>query len=507
MKRLNPHYPASYLGVEGVALLFLGRHDDATATLKEAIRRQPTLWMAHARLAATYADSDRMGEAKSAAAELLKTRPKFTVDSFMKTQPFKKKEHKEWFRGLLLKAGLSENPPLPLPDKPSIAVLPFTNMSDDKEQEYFSDGITEEIITGLSKVPDLFVIARNSVFIYKGKPINVKQVGKELGVRYVLEGSVRKAGDNVRITAQLIDATTGGHVWSERYDRKMEDIFALQDDITKNIMTALQIKLTVGEEARLGAKGTDNLDAYMKYLQGRKLIYNNNKEDNVRGRQLIEEVIAIDPNYSAAYAFLSISYYMDILFGTSKSPKESLMTAIKYCQKSITMDDTLPHSYAWLGFLYANIGKYDEGVALCKRGVELGPSYEGAYRLLALALRYAGRWDEALVASQRAIRLNPFPESLTLYGLGLAYAFTGQYEKAIEACQKATAKSPNDLLAHIVLVAIYGMADRIDEAKAASADVIRIEPNFSAEQFVKRLKWRRKEDIEHFLKALQKAGL
>jgi adenylate cyclase len=395
----------------------------------------------------------------------------------------------------------------PLPDKPSIAVIPFDNLSGDPEQDYFSDGLTEDIITALSKIGNMFVIARNTAFTYKGKPVKVKQVAEDLGIRYLLEGSVRKAGDSVRITAQLIDAITSSHVWSERYDRKLIDIFALQDEITKNIMSTLQIKLTDGEEARLYAKGTDNLDAYMKYLQGRKLIRNLNKEDNDKGRQLIKEAIALDSNYASAYYTLSASYFSDIIFGASKSPKESMMMAIKNCQKAITLDDTLSTAHAWLGFLYANIRKYDEGIALCEHGVELGPSNSSAYRHLAMTLRYAGRWEEASMASLTAIRLDPFPDSGTLYGLGLAYAFTGKFEKAIEACQKATTISPNDLISHMVLAAIYGMADRIDEAKTVSVDVMRIEPKFSAEQFVKRLKWKRKDDMEYFLKALKKAGL
>jgi adenylate cyclase len=412
-----------------------------------------------------------------------------------------------YFRYPSMETASSEKTAFPLANEFSIAVLPFTNMSGDPEQEFLSDGITEEIISGLSKVPNLFVIARNSVFTYKGKSINIEQVGKELGVRYVLEGSFRKAQDRVRITAQLIDTSTGGHVWSERYDRNLTDIFALQDDITQKIMAALQIKLTGGEEARLFAKGTDNLDAYIKFLRGRRLILNYNKEDNALGRQLMEEVIATDPNYASAYFALSGTYFIDILVGTSKSPQESMMMAIKHCKQAIALDETMSSAQAWLGFLYSRIGKYDEGIALCKRGVELGPTDEGAYRYLAMALRVAGRWEEAITASEKAIRLNPFPESGTLSGLGMAYGFTGQFEKAIMACQKATKKNPQDLISHVSLAAVYGMADMIAEAKAASADVLRIEPNFSAEKFVKRLKWKREEDKDNFLKALQKTGL
>jgi len=218
-----------------------------------------------------------------------------------------------------------------LPDKPSIAVLPFDNLSGDPEQGYFSDGITEEIISSLSRVPKLFVIARSSTFTYKGKPVKVKQVAEELGVKYVLEGSVRKAEDKVRITAQLIDALKGNHLWSERYDRNLNDIFAVQDEITKNIITALQVKLTEGEQARSAAKGTNNLEAYLKYLQARELIHHINIETNALAKQLAEEAISLDPEYAWAYKILGQSHMLDVWLGTSKSPKDSMGKAINNC--------------------------------------------------------------------------------------------------------------------------------------------------------------------------------
>ncbi|MBW2205131.1 MAG: hypothetical protein JRF52_13965 [Deltaproteobacteria bacterium] len=234
-----------------------------------------------------------------------------------------------YFRPPAIEPASIEKMAYPLPDKPSIAVLPFANMSEDPKQDYFSDGITEEIITALSKVPKLFVIARNSTFTYKGKPVKIKQVAEELGVRYVLEGSIRKAGDKIRITAQLIDALTGLHLWAERYDRNLKDIFAVQDEITKNIITAMQVKLTMGEQARTAAKGTNNLEAYLKLLQAREKMLQMNKENNALAQRLVEETIALDPDYASAYASLGAIQIMDVWLGSSKSPKDSIKKAIE----------------------------------------------------------------------------------------------------------------------------------------------------------------------------------
>jgi adenylate cyclase len=286
----------------------------------------------------------------------------------------------------------------PLPDKPSIAVLPFDNLSGDPEQEYFSDGITEEIITALSKVPKLFVIARKSTFTFKGKPIKVKQVAEELGVRYVLEGSVRKAGDKIRITAQLIDALTGNHLWAERYDRNLSDIFAVQDEITKNIITAMQVKLTEGEQARATAKGTSNLEAYLKCLQANELIYQFSIEGNALGKQLAEEAIALDPDYAVAYRVLARAHMMDVWLGTIKSPKRSIAEAIELVQKALVLDDTYADAHGTLGSLYTMIRQYDEAIAQAEKAVALNPNSAYAYAMLGKTLRFGGRWMEAVQA-------------------------------------------------------------------------------------------------------------
>jgi TolB-like protein/class 3 adenylate cyclase len=265
----------------------------------------------------------------------------------------------------------------PLPDKPSIAVLPFENMTGDPEQETFSDGLTEEIISALSRVPRLLVIARNSTFTYKGKPVKVQQVSEELGVRYVLEGSVRKAGDRVRINAQLVDATTGHHLWSERYDRPMKDIFALQDEITKNVITAMQVKLTVGEVARLSGRGTDNLEAYLKWVKGWYHFLRGTPDDDNLAREFLKEAIALDPEYGAPYAFIGAIHIREVGQGRSKSPQKSIEQAIELAQKAITLDESDPNGHSLLSNIYNLKGQYEKAIAAAKRAVSLNPSHLG----------------------------------------------------------------------------------------------------------------------------------
>jgi TolB-like protein/class 3 adenylate cyclase len=293
----------------------------------------------------------------------------------------------------------------PLPDIPSIAVLPFENMSDDPKQEFFSDGMTEEIIIALSKVPHLFVIARNSTFAYKGKPVNVRKVSEELGVRYVMEGSVRKAGDQVRITAQLIDATTGKHLWAERYVRDLKDIFVVQDEIILKIVSALQVKLTEGEKARIWAKGTNKLDAYLKLLEARENVARFNKESNVLARQLAEEAIDLDPQYAFAYATLGETHMMDVWLKTSSSPKQSIAQAIELAQKAIAIDESFGKVRALLGFLYTMTGQHEKGIVEAEKAVTLDPNSDRAHQYLGLALRFGGRPNEAIPVIKKAIRL------------------------------------------------------------------------------------------------------
>ena len=391
-----------------------------------------------------------------------------------------------------------------LPDKPSIAVLPFSNFSEDPEQEYFADGIVEEIITALSSIPNLFVIARNSTFTYKGKPVKVQQVSAELGVRYVLEGSVRKAEDQVRITAQLIDALSGHHLWANRYDRDLSDIFAVQDEITKNVITALQVKLTEGEQIRSAAKGTNNLEAYLKYLRGKAIFYQFTIEGNALANQLAQESIALDPEYAAAYRLLGAAIRTDIWLGTSKDHDETMKKSMALFQKAIDLDATDSMAFSNLAFSFSMLGKHAKAIETAEHAVALNPNSAVAHAILAHALRFAGRSAEAIPVYQKAIRFNPIPPTFYFFGLGLAYCYTGQYDEAIRWCEKAIQRAPDAYLPHLIAAGVYSMAGREEDARAEVAEVLRIDPNFSLEEHNKRFQ---SENKQLLIEALQKAGL
>jgi adenylate cyclase len=395
----------------------------------------------------------------------------------------------------------------PLPDKPSIAVLPFVNMSDDPGQTYFSDGITEDIITTLSKVPKLFIIARNSTFTYKNRSVKVQQVAEELGVRYVLEGSVRKAGDKIRITAQLIDAVNGHHLWAERFDRDLKDIFALQDEIAMKVLTALEVKLVGGQASLFISKGTDNLEAYLTVLQGREFHERSNRENNFMARQKFEEALALDPNYAAAFNLLARTHFMDVWLGSSKSPKASLMTAIDLTQKAIVLDDSLADSHALLGYLYTLTRQHDKAIAQGERAVELDPNSSLAYLWLGTSLNYIGRNEEAVAMIEKAIRHNPMPPSSWYVFLGSALSNAGRYDEAVTASRKAVELSPNNIFAQLALVLSCNLASRDEEARSAAAEVLRIQPNFSVDNFAKRMPYKDPADIQRIVKEWRKAGL
>jgi TolB-like protein len=411
------------------------------------------------------------------------------------------------FRSPPIEPASVEKMAFPLPDKPSIAVLPFVNMSEDPKQEYFSDGLTEEIITALSKVPKLFVIARSSVFSYKGKPVKVNQVAEELGVRYVLEGSIRKAGDEIRITAQLIDALTGHHLWAEQYDRNLKDIFAVQDEITQKIIIAMQVKLTRGEQARVAAKDTNNLEAYLKWLQALDYILQFNKESVAMAQRLSEEAIELDPAYASAYRLLGITHLHDVFLGRSKSPKESMANAIKYVKKAIEMDDSDAYGHSQLGMLSVFIKQYDKAVSEGELAVNLNPNYADCHAYLGLTYRYVGRWEDAIEEYKKATRLNPIPPTWYLYGFGLAYAMTGQYEEGIRVCKKAIQQAPNSPYPHLHMTMIYGLAGLEEEARAQAEELLRINPKFSLEHWGKRLTYKNQSDKEQIINALLMAGM
>jgi len=397
----------------------------------------------------------------------------------------------------------------PLPDKPSIAVLPFMNMSGNPQEDYFSDGLTEQIITSLSKIDKLFVIARNSTFFYKGKPVKIQKVAEDLGVRYVLEGSVQKSGDKVRITAQLIDALNGHHIWSEHYDRELKDIFALQDEITIKIINAMRIELTEGEQVRVWMKKgrTDNLKAFEKTLQGVTFFRRGTKQDNNTARQMFEEAIPLDPNFIWPYVNLGLTHFTDARNGWGESPTKSLQKAFELAQKALAMDDSVDLAHSLLAAIYLVMRQHDKALSAAERAVALNPNGTDVYNFLAGILGCSGRWEESVLYAKKAIRLNPFPPIAFYWVLGRAYFMMGQYDEAIVPLRKALQMNPNFLFAHIHLAACYSSMDRDAEATNAVKDVLRIDPKFSIESYAKTLPYKDKADVEREVVALRKAGL
>jgi|LGVF01.1.fsa_nt_gb adenylate cyclase len=403
--------------------------------------------------------------------------------------------------------GILLDEPLELPDKPAIAVLPFVNMSGDPSQEYFSDGLTEQIINGICKAKNLFVIARNSSFAYKGKSISVKQIAQKLGVNHILEGSVQRAGNRVRITAQLIDATNGYHLWSENYDREISDIFALQDDITMKIITALNINLTQGDQAQIYAKGTRNLEVYLKVLQGLRQWHRVNKEGNAIAQKLAKEAISLDSSYPAAYYLLARTQMREVLFGSTNSPKLLLKLSIENAQEAISLDDSFAEAQALLGWLYTMIRQHEKGIDAAERALALNPNSAPAYRYLALTLNYAGRHVEAIEIYKKAIRISPIPSADSLFNLCVSCRNCGRYEEGIAAAKKAIHLEPDNIYAHMCLAGCYALLGRDAEAKAESAEVMRIDPKFSVTNIEKQAPYKHPADTELLGGSLRKAGL
>ncbi|MHC5076203.1 MAG: adenylate/guanylate cyclase domain-containing protein [Planctomycetota bacterium] len=393
-----------------------------------------------------------------------------------------------------------------LPDKPSIAVLPFENLSGDPEQEYFSDGITEDIITGLSKISGLFVIARHSAFTYKGKAIKIAKVGQELGIRHILEGSVRKSNGRVRITAQLVDATTEGHLWAERYDRDLKDIFALQDEVTQKIVSTLAIKLTEDERKRLVRKYTDNMQAYDFYLQGVEYQNRFTKEANIQARQMFERAIDQDPGFAIAYTALGFTYFHDWTFGWS-TDTQSLDHAFELAQKTLDLEESLPLGCHLLGKVYLWKKQYEKAITELEKAITLSPNYADHLVGLGYILNFAGRPTESIGLVKKAMRLNPIYPAFYLWELGHAYFLTGRYEKAIETLNRILDRNLDFMPAHLLLAASYSKLEREEEAQAEVAEVEKLSPQVSLVGLRQRLPYKDQEVLERLYDSMRKAGL
>jgi len=397
-------------------------------------------------------------------------------------------------------------PPLPLPDRPAIAVLPFVNMSGDPEQEYFSDGISEDIITALSKLRWFLVIARNSSFVYKGKSVHLKQIGEELGVGYVVEGSVRKAGDRVRITAQLNDVATGSHIWAERYDRGLADVFAVQDEITEAIVAAIEPQLYAAENFRAQRKAPESLDAWDLVMRALSHYWRVTRQDNVVAQALLEKAISIDPNYGQALSALATSYMFCVHMGWADH--KAIQRAEEAAVAAIRADNEDPWAHQALGGVYMLERRFEDSLAEFERALQLNPNFAMAQAYYGLALTYSGRWQEGYETAQRAIRLSPRDPFLAVYYGVCAYAqFVGRnYEEAIKLARESVRDRSDFVGAHRVLTAAAGMAGDKELAQSALAELRRAQPNVSL-AWIADMPIRDDAEREHYLEGLRKAGL
>ncbi len=392
----------------------------------------------------------------------------------------------------------------PLPEKPSIAVLPLTNMSDDTDQEYFADGITEDLITDLSKVSGLFVIARHSTFMYKGKAVKIREIAEDLGVRYILEGSVRQSGDRMRITVQCIDALTGGHLWAERYDRERQDIFAVSDDVVQRVVSELAVTLKVSEQERLFRRHTENLEAYETFLQARRVL-TATKEATLEVKKLYERVIDLDPHFAGGYAGLSFVISRMVRHGFSASPKEDMERTFTLAQQAVATDDTFGWSYVALGSAYSLKGEHDKAIATIEEGIRIQPNFADAYRYRGFFLHWAGRGDEAIDSVKKSIRLDPAYERLIL---GMTYFTAGRYEDAIATINQNYADLARK--GHLILyflAASYAAIGQDEKAREVMKVCLEKHPTTTLSSYSHLPLYKKPEDRERYANLLRRAGM
>ena len=408
------------------------------------------------------------------------------------------------------KAATASDVPRPMPaqsEKPSIAVLAFNNMSGDPEQEYFSDGISEDIITDLSKLSELHVIARNSTFTYKGKPVDVKQVGRDLGVHYVLEGSVRKAGKRVRVTGQLIDVASGAHIWAERFDRDLTDIFAVQDELTREIISALKVKLTPEKKDRLARKNTIDQEAYDLFLRGRERAWLNTRSGNIEARHLLGRAVTINPEFAAAHAFIGFTQVNDYVNGWAEVPERSLQTGLENARRAVQMDEAEPQGHYALAVALFFHRETDRALAEARRSVALAPNFAQGHHTIARMLTFSGDAAGAINTIDAYMQLDPLYPDMALYFLAEARFALGQFEEAVTALKQRHGRNPNSATSYALLASCYGHLGRIAESQAAWAEVMRIAPDFSIERQRRTLPYKNPDDFERRVEGMRKAGL
>jgi adenylate cyclase len=395
------------------------------------------------------------------------------------------------------------------PDRPSIVVLPFANMSRDPDQEYFSDGISEDIITDLSKVSGLFVIARNSAFVYKNQAVNVPQVCRDLGVRFALEGSIRKAGNRVRVTAQLIDGSTGGHLWAERYDRDLTDIFEVQDSVTRHIVGALKVTLSDAERSRIAGGGTRNVEAHDLFLKGRELMLGLKKDREIYDQWMacFRRGIELDPGYSDAYAGLSMGYCLDHQNRWSDKPELSLGEAERFADAAIAKDDKNPYAHFAASMAAMNKKDYRRWAVESETALSLNPNYAPAIVARGILYIYTGEPTKAVPYIERAMRLDPTIPGQYLHFLGTAYFVAGDYETAAKMFKDRITANPHTDLSRAFLASTLGHLGRAEEARRVWQELKEINPRYSFEDHMDRLPFKDPADVERIAEGVRKAGL
>jgi adenylate cyclase len=394
-----------------------------------------------------------------------------------------------------------------LPDKPSVAVLPFQNMSGDPEQEYFADGITEDLITDLSKVHGLFVIARNSSFVYKGRPAKVQEIGRDLGVRFVLEGSVRKADNRVRITGQLIDARTGGHLWAERFDRELTDIFSTQDEVVEKIVGALSVTLTPSEERRLRQRETANVEAYETWLRARELLKRGTRDSVVQAHAMYRRAIELDANFAAPYAGLALAEIADYVSDWAPDPTRALEEADQWARRAMELNNQEPASHLALGSVLMWRRDHDGALTEFRRATALDRNFAVGYATTGMVLVYAGRAAEALEPLAMAMRLDPHGSHMVLHTLAQAHFSLGDYATAARHLLERIARMPGTDASRMFLASCYGHLGRAEDARKTWAELLKVNPGFSVKQRERVLPYKDPGDFQKIIEGLAKATL
>ena len=394
-----------------------------------------------------------------------------------------------------------------LPRKPSIAILPFDNMSGDAEQEYFSDGLSEDITTDLSKLSGLLVIARNSAFAYKGKPVDLSRISRELGVRYALEGSVRKSGSRIRINAQLIDCTTGGHIWAERYDRDLHDIFSVQDEVTREIVTAIAPSLTGSDQDRLEQRETGNFEAYDLFLKGREQLFLDNEQSIAEARRMLQRAIDIDPRFSSAHAYLSRCQALEFINSWGDPATRSMASALELGRRAIELNPDNPRAHFAAGTAALWLGMHDLAQAEIRQAIEIDPNFADGYGALGMIQVYSGEPEQALESIDTVMRLDPHYRDIYLHLTGQACFHMRRYDEAVEALQRRLVRKPESDISRVLLAACFGHLGEADKGRNEWREALRSNPNYSIARKREILPYRNPGDFDEIVDGLRLAGI